>query len=461
MQHEDPLQKHFRLSPPLLAALGKIGIRTIRDLFYHFPARYEQGGKSAAIAGLVPGTEATIFGTIHDLETRKSWKRKIPVGEARLRDATGSIKIMWFHQPYLAKKYAEGMSVKAVGTIGGKEGKIYLANPHVEPADPTDVGIFAPSSETASESKLFAVYPESRGVSSLWFRHALERVFKAGAHELEDPIPGDILDTYHLPALSTALVWIHTPENLKDAEAARKRFAFEEMYAIQVKKSLERAENAASASYAIPEGNTLTNRFLATLPFPPTNAQQRAIQDILFDFTRGYPMARLLEGDVGSGKTAVAAATAYATVCSRPPGRQHGTLQVAYMAPTEILARQHFESFIEYFKDLPINIALMTGSGCQKFPSKSSRGKATPISRAQLLKWVENGEIAMLVGTHALIQKSVQFQHLAYCIVDEQHRFGTRQRAALLKKPHSHGNAASIGTRMPSEAWLSEASSAG
>src|SRR3989344_2436592 len=145
-------------------------------------------------------------------------------------------------------------------------------------------------------------------------------------------------------------------------------------------------------------------------------------------------MARLLEGDVGSGKTLVAAATSYAVVNARPPNRASGTLKVAYMAPTEILAGQHFQSFIEYFSHLPINIALMTGSGCKKFPSKVERGAATDISRAQLLKWVANGEIAMLVGTHALIQKRVMFQHLAYAIVDEQHRFGTRQRRALAHK---------------------------
>ena len=148
-------------------------------------------------------------------------------------------------------------------------------------------------------------------------------------------------------------------------------------------------------------------------------------------------MARLLEGDVGSGKTLVAAAASFAVVTTRPPRRNAGTLQIAYMAPTEILAQQHFESFIAYFKHLPINIALMTGSGCKKFPSKISKDAPASISRAQLLKWVESGEIAMLVGTHALIQKSVKFQHLACVIVDEQHRFGTRQRRELSHKGDS------------------------
>jgi ATP-dependent DNA helicase RecG len=150
-------------------------------------------------------------------------------------------------------------------------------------------------------------------------------------------------------------------------------------------------------------------------------------------------MSRLLEGDVGSGKTAVAATTAYAVATSRPPDGaradlEYGNLQVAYMAPTEILAKQHFESFIQYFKHLPIQIGLITGSGCFKFPSKTNPTAATPISKAQLLKWVKNGEIPILIGTHALMYKSVEFKHLAHIIIDEQHRFGTNQRKALAKK---------------------------
>jgi ATP-dependent DNA helicase RecG len=146
-------------------------------------------------------------------------------------------------------------------------------------------------------------------------------------------------------------------------------------------------------------------------------------------------MSRLLEGDVGSGKTAVAAATIYATTITRPKKDQDfGNLQTAYMVPTEILAKQHFESFIEYFRHMPISIALITGSGCFKFPSKVNKEKYTNISRAQLLKWVANGEIPILIGTHALIQKTVNFKNLAYIVIDEQHRFGTAQRQKLARK---------------------------
>lgn len=445
MTPQDLLSKHFRLTPVQLAGLKKLGIRTLRDLLYHFPVRYDQGGSESSITGLVAGASVTIFGTISKLDTRKSWKRRIPVGEAVITDASGSVKVMWFHQPYLAKKFAEGMFVKAVGTVTGKTGKPYLANPHVEPADPAEVGLFVKKDAPAGAASFFAVYPESRGVTSLWFRHAFEKLYAAKILDAaEDPLPSDVVKRYNLPDIKSALLYIHKPDELKHAAAARKRFSFEEIFAIQVARARERQENDSLASFPIREGTALAEKFLSTVPFPPTGAQKRAIADILSDFSGGggsasggekqHPMARLLEGDVGSGKTLVAAATAYAVVNSRPPQRESGTLQVAYMAPTEILAQQHFQSFIEYFSHLPINIALMTGSGCKKFPSKVKRGEATDISRSQLLKWVEGGEIAMLVGTHALIQKSVKFQHLALVIVDEQHRFGTLQRRALAHK---------------------------
>ncbi|MDR3571975.1 MAG: ATP-dependent DNA helicase RecG [Candidatus Pacebacteria bacterium] len=443
MQPSDPVTSLVRLTPIQLSALKKLGIATILDLLYHFPSRYDEAGAEESIAGLVAGQEATIFGTIKKLETRKSWKRKVPIGEAVIEDGSGSVKVMWFHQPYIAKKFTEGMFVKAVGTVGGKDNKLYLANPHVEGADPAEAGLFSKPVAENDERQFFAVYPESRGVTSLWFRHAIDRALKSGiVDSLQDPIPAQTREKYNLPDIASALRFIHVPTDIRHAEAARKRFSFEEIFAIQVARALERASNDAQHSFSIPDAFDSAQRFLASILFKPTRAQKRAIEEICDDFNKAAsskkgtsgPMARLLEGDVGSGKTLVAAAASYATVTSRPPGRQSGTLQVAYMAPTEILAQQHFESFIEYFKDLPINIGLITGSGCKKFPSKSSPGNATTISRSQLLKWVGNGEIAMLVGTHALIQKSIQFQHLALAIVDEQHRFGTRQRRALAHK---------------------------
>jgi len=439
MHPDDPLTKHFRLMKPQESALRKLGVRTIRDLLYHFPSRYESGGASGTVAGLVPGTKVSLVGILGKLTAKKLWRSRRPATEGWFSDSSGKVKVMWFNQPYMAKMAPQGTPVKVTGSVGGSAERPYITNPEVVAVTAGEVvgeGMFAPEGALdADVPKLFPVYPESRGVTSLWFYHAIKRVFSQGGYkELHDPIPTEIREKYHLPGLHESLAFIHTPETQKHSDVARKRFSFEEIFAIQVARAKERAENAMEPAFEITDAEQNVETFLATINFPPTNAQQRAIADILKDFAKRHPMARLLEGDVGSGKTLVAAASAYAVVNSRPPGRESGTLQVAYMAPTEILAGQHFLSFVDYFKDLPINIGLITGSGCKKFPSKIGKGKATDISRTQLLKWVKNGEIAMLVGTHALIQKKVEFQHLALAIVDEQHRFGTRQRRALARK---------------------------
>ncbi|HEY4517077.1 MAG TPA: ATP-dependent DNA helicase RecG [Candidatus Paceibacterota bacterium] len=449
MHPEDPLEKRFRLIPAQKSALKRLGILRIRDLLYHFPARYEAGGLETNARALVPGAKVTLFGKLSGLKAKKLWKSKRNITEGWFEDGTGRVKVMWFNQPYMASYVKEGAVVRVSGTVGGNVEKPYIANPEVEQSSLSEIseGMFATSNQPArttgvdqsggqpATGNLFPVYPESRGITSRWVYHALQRVFTSGAHaQIEDPIPETTRARLNLPVLADALVWIHTPEKKTHAEAARKRFSFEEMLAIQIARAQERAENDSEPSFSIEHAEHLVEKFLHTSPFPPTHAQRRSIADIVADFSKPHPMARLLEGDVGSGKTLVAAATAYAVVNSRPPTRESGTLQIAYMAPTEILAQQHFESFIQYFRHLPINIALMTGSGCKKFPSKLSPDRATDISRAQLLKWVAGGEIAMLVGTHALIQKSVKFQHLAYAIVDEQHRFGTRQRALLARK---------------------------
>lgn len=439
MHPDDAVTKHFRLQKPQESALRRLGIRTIYDLLYHFPARYEQGGASGTVSQLAPGTKVSLVGVLGKLTAKKLWRSRRPATEGWFSDSSGKVKVMWFNQPYMAKMAPQGVPVKVTGSVSGTAEKPYITNPEVVAVAAGEVvgeGLFASTTENEhAPAQLFPVYPESRGVTSLWFYHALKRVFENGGHTaLQDPIPAEIRKRYHLPELHQSLAMVHAPEDVKHAEAARKRFSFEEIFAIQIARVKERAENAAQPAFEVTNSTANVATFLSTIHFPPTGAQRRAIADILTDLEKHHPMARLLEGDVGSGKTLVAAAAAYAVVTSRPPGRQSGTLQVAYMAPTEILAGQHFQSFIEYFKDLPINIALITGSGCKKFPSKIGKGRATDISRTQLLKWVNNGEIAMLVGTHALIQKKVAFQHLALAIVDEQHRFGTRQRRELARK---------------------------
>lgn len=439
MNPSDPLVKHFpRLRADQKKALGKLGIETIRDLLYHFPARFEAAGPTGTIAGVTVGTDVTLYGTIRKPETRKAWKSRRPMAEAWLEDASGRVKLMWFSQPYMAKMVSDGMVVKVTGRVAGTAEKAYVANPEIDrsPVTPEDVHetLFSKPGLPFEET-LYPIYPESKGVSSLWFLHALKKVFEAHVHEtLMDPIPEHVLSTYNLPTLSTAIVWMHAPKTKENSAAARKRFAFEEVFTIQLGVGLERAAASREKALPVTVDRTALTDFMRSFPFPPTNAQTRTIEDIVAAFEKPHPMRRLLEGDVGSGKTAVAAATSYLVATSRPPGRKAGTLQVAYMCPTEILAKQHFSTFVSYFKDHPIPIGLITGNECRKFPSKIHREESTKISRAQFVKWVANGEIPIVIGTHALVEKSLSFKTLAYAIIDEQHRFGKAHRQKLTRK---------------------------
>ncbi|MFA5997959.1 MAG: ATP-dependent DNA helicase RecG [Candidatus Paceibacterota bacterium] len=426
-----------RLKPEQKRALTKLGIRTIRDLLYHFPARYESSGDVGTIAGVAAGAEVTLYGTVRKPDIRKTWKSRRPVAEAWLEDASGKIKMMWFSQPYIAKTLHDGMVVKVRGKVAGAGAKIYLANPAIDksPVAPEDIhnSLFAQS--TAPQSELYPIYPESQGISSLWLMHAIRKVFETNIHEhIADPIPSEILARYNLPSLSSSLVFIHAPQKMSDAAAARKRFAFEEVFALQIVMQRRRRTLKEEVALPVAADRAKLADFVASFPFPATKAQLHAIDAIVGDFEKTHPMLRLLEGDVGSGKTAVAAATAYLVATSLPAGRIAGTLQVAYLCPTEILAKQHFSTFVSYFKDHPIPIGLITGSECRKFPSKVRYEESAKLSKAAFRKMVSNGEIPIVIGTHALIEKSLSFKYFAYAIIDEQHRFGTMHRQKLATK---------------------------
>ena len=431
MHPSDKLVDVFRILPTQTNALKRLGILSIKDLLYHFPTRYGDTGEVTSIDKLHKGDTSVIFGRISGLKTSRAFRKKIPMAEGFIEDETGKIKIIWFHQAYLAKMIPEGSRVRVEGKVSERKGVLYLSNPKIEDAPPPAGGLFTQT----REHSLYPVYPETRGVTSNWIYHKIQSVFTSKILDvLEDPIPKNILKTYNLPDLRTSLIYIHTPKKEEHAQAARKRFAFEEIFFIQLERQRARHEFKERNAFIIDKDMSQVDKFIERFPFRATDAQKKSIGHILDDFRRPHPMSRLLEGDVGSGKTAVAASAVYAVATSHPIGVSYGVLQSAYMAPTEILAQQHFESFIKYFKHLPVNIALITGSGCRKFPSKLNPDGWTDISRTQLLKWVASGEIALVIGTHALIQKSVKFKHLALVVVDEQHRFGTAQRQKLVTK---------------------------
>ncbi len=438
MPPETPLKNIFRLNPMQQKGLAKLGIATALDLLYHFPARYTHIAEIKNIADLRPKDMAVVYGKIAGIKTAKSFRSKMPYTEGTVEDHTGKIKVMWFRQPYIAKMFPEGSTVKLSGTVTEHNGKLSLSNPEISrikelPIDSHN-SLWSQSPMTNDQLlDFFPVYPETRGVTSRWLYYAVEKIIKMGVLEkIEDSISEEILKKYSLPSLKTALIWIHRPKNDDHSASARKRFAFEEIFFIQLARQKARKEYERNAAPTIGVPDEKIKEFLSRFPFTPTLAQKKAIMHILRDFASGKPMLRLLEGDVGSGKTLVAATAAYAILTSNQ--KPVTSYQTAYMAPTEILANQHFESFIKYFEHLPVTVGLITGSGCKKFPSKADPSQSTQISRSQLLKWVKDGTVDILFGTHALIQKTVAFQSLAFAIIDEQHRFGTSQRAKLVQK---------------------------
>ena len=427
--------------PAQKSALKKLGILNIRDLLFHFPSRYENITGSLPISSLKKNDDTIIYGKLSGLSTRKSFKSRRPIAEGYIEDSTGKIKIIWFNQPYIAKMLKDGALVKLSGKVTGDAKSLYIANPEAESLENLPINI--PESlfgDSKNVNAFLPVYPESRGITSKWFYHNIQKVFGSGVlDEMQDAIPDEILKKYNLPKLKSALIWIHAPKKQSDSETARKRFAFAEVFFIQISKQKDRKEYEKKKSFHIKANKKEVVEFMKRFPFSATKSQEDAIGSILKDFEKKHAMSRLLEGDVGSGKTAVAATIVHAVTTTRPFNsdglrQDFGNLQTAYMVPTEILAKQHFETFIGYFSHLPINIGLITSSGCKKFPSKVDPSGATNISRAQLLKWVENGEIPILIGTHSLIQKTVKFENLAFIIIDEQHRFGTAQRQKLTRK---------------------------
>lgn len=435
-----PLGLIKRISESERKVLERVGLHTVRDILFYFPARYSHISEMTLIRDLEEGSVVTLCGKITKVATKKGFRSHMPMAQGTFEDTTGKIPVVWFNQAYMAKMIDTDSNIMLTGKVGKNKNGFFLSNPEWQEIEtlPIDSHDSLFRGESAVREQFgFPVYRETKGLTSKWIYHTIKKIFASGVVEkLEDYLPEKIRAEYHLPSLATALVWIHTPRTENDARAAQKRFAFEEIFFIQIARQKDRREYEEQSSYKIDPDGKAMRAFMERFPFTLTDAQESVVKTILADMARIHPMARLLEGDVGSGKTAVAAIASYATILTRPEKQDFGTLQVAYMAPTEILAVQHFENFISFFEHANINIGLLTSAGCRKFPSKVASAKEpwTNISRTQLLKWVENGEIPIVIGTHSLIAKSVAFKHLGLAIVDEQHRFGAKQRAKLAQK---------------------------
>jgi ATP-dependent DNA helicase RecG len=386
---------------------------------------------------LAKGQAVTIYGVMEKVSVRRSFRGHTPMTEAYIADNTGSVRSIWFNQAYIGKMYPEGTKVKVSGIVQVDSKGPLLSNPSIERASmvipETNESLFQNREPSTDTTFLTPVYRETKDITSNYLYLLLKKIIPSGVlDDIKDPIPSHILEKLHLPMLKDALLYIHFPKNESLTVAARKRFAFEEIFYLQVKQYQEKVEAKHSLAYKIDVDKKSINSFIKQFPFKPTDAQCDAINSVLEDIARDEPMGRLLEGDVGSGKTFVAAVITHAILQNKASNKM--PLQIAYMAPTEILAKQHFESFVSYFKNTSIELGLLTSSGCLKFPSKADDNSPTSISRKQLVAWLQDGRVSIVVGTHALIQKNIEFAHLALVIIDEQHRFGMKQRKLLAQK---------------------------
>lgn len=451
---ETKIEEFLPTRPKQVEKLKKLGIFAVEDFLWHFPNRYDDLSKVLNISELKPDEPATVSGEIIKFGLKRSWRKKISIIEIYLQDETGIIRATWFNQKYLIDIFAKNKNLRLSGKVKSDKNGFYLSNPTWEIAEtkPNHTGRIVP------------IYPETKGISSKWLRWQIENIFRYN-FEIEDPLDEEILNKYHLPSLKKAFYDIHFPQSENSYLVAQKRFAFFDMFLIQLRalqiKSRLKGESAVKLKY--PEKTI--EKFISALPFELTSDQKKAYQEIKKDLAKPHPMNRLLNGDVGSGKTIVAILSALQTA-------KNG-FQVAIMAPTEVLAFQHFKNFSKILADFDISIGLLTNSykllddankkvishqsSVIKRDSKLSENKNSNIKkliqnsnpsvatdglkiqnskliREQLLAKIKEGSIDIIIGTHAIIQKDIRFKNLALIIIDEQHRFGVAQRSYLQQK---------------------------
>lgn len=402
-----------RVSATHTKKLEKLGLYTVRDLLYHFPTRYEDFSHIFTIAELSPDTSATVLGTVSDIKTTRIYKRRLTITTAVISDDTGSINAVWFNQPYVENTLSTDKPLRISGKLNfDKKNKLHFSAPNVERTERTPT----------STGRLVPIYSETAGITSKWLRWQIQMIFEKD-FDISDAVPQNILQELNLPNTKTALKLVHFPQKTIDYEYAHKRFIFEEMLLLQLVTLRTRASLAQKTAHIIPFDQKMIKDFVAHLPFTPTDAQRKSAFQILTDMERSTPMNRLLNGDVGAGKTLVAAIAALQCAL-------YGK-QVAILAPTEVLAVQHFNTFLSLFEKYDISIGLVTGS-YKIYGEHPALTKTT--TRKKILELMQNNDIHIIIGTHAIIQEDVAFHDLALIIVDEQHRFGVAQRAKLTQK---------------------------
>ena len=388
-----PVENLKGVGPKTAEILKKFGIKTVKDLFYNLPRDYENYEAPTSIAEIRPG-KVVIKGKIEQLSTRRARRRNLSVTEGVIRDNTGAIKVVWFNQSYRLKQFSPEKEYYFTGNYELKNGRYSLISPSAAEAtqiDPT--------------TGLGPVYVAHGGLKSGDFRRLV-----SGSRDKFALVP-DLLPSARPGERREALYAAHFPDSSKSVEAAREYLAYEELFELILAAKLNRRENEKLKAPEIPFQLEKVKTFLETLPFALTGAQKKAAWEIFQDMERREPMNRLFQGDVGSGKTMVAALAAYGAVLAEQ--------QVALLAPTAILAAQHFEGLSKVLGGLGVRVELLTGA---------TKDKTT------LKEQIKAGEVDLVIGTHALLTDDTEFAQLGLVIIDEQHRFGVEQRQKLMLK---------------------------
>jgi len=388
------------VGPKTGLAFEKAGILTVGDLINFLPRKHEDFSEIVQIADIHPG-KMTIKAHCEKVATRPV-RRGLKITTATLVDASGKLNAVWFNQPYRAAQLSGDDEFYFSGEFEFNYNKYQLTNPSVEKVSDMPV----------QTDRLLPVYRSVKGLKSQLVRKILAEI-KPLMTMLPETLPEQIVRQEKLISRSEAVMGMHFPAHSDDIDKARERLAFDELFELLLASQLNRQENAKLVGWHIPFDQSVVQKFVSNLPFALTSAQRRAAWEVIQDFERQTPMNRLLQGDVGSGKTVVAGLAARQAASSG--------FQSAIMAPTEILASQHADTLQKLLAPFDVTVGLLTGS-------------VKGIARKTLYAAIENGQVDVVVGTHALIQDSVSFSRLGYVVIDEQHRFGVAQRQALLAK---------------------------
>ncbi len=417
-----PVENLTKVGKTVASRLKYLGIFNVLDLLNYYPFRYDDFSQLKKIKDLTPGDITTVRGKIELLANKRSFKKKIIITECFLSDDTGSIKTVWFGQPFIAKTLKNGDEVFLAGKVDGDLFNHFLKNPSYEKVSSPRFGGEA-GAETVHTARLVPIYSLTEGLTQKQLRFLSRQALTAAA-EVIDELPQNIKDNYNLVDLAQAIKQIHFPESKEKLMAATNRLKFNELLDWHLQNLLLKKDIQESQASPIEFNEAETKTLVNNLNFKLTDAQKKSAWQILQDMAKTKPMNRLLEGDVGAGKTVVAAlAIANAGL---------NNFQSALLAPTEILAYQHFLALKEILRPINLNVALLTRSKGEVFNTADQ--KPSTLSKAKLLKTIANGEIQLIIGTQALLEDKVVFNNLGLVVIDEQHRFGVEQRQKLREK---------------------------